>query len=200
MKEKISSKNIKIFLAIIGLFLIVFSASYAYYTSYNNAKINYNLALENALNINFTLNASSNITLSIDPGNPVDSTNNVIALASVNSDTATLINNSDTNITCNYEIYYAIDNYTGFSNLQEGDIILTGVDSSNENSNFSYDLSTQSSGNYKLADATITVNSNSSLTQTWTFTMTHYETDVDQNALIGSSFAGHIYFKAGSCG
>ena len=188
--------NIKIILAIIGLLLIIFSVSYAYYTSYNNAKSNYNTLIADSLNINFTLNATVDLDLYIDPAKPIN--NNVIAINSI-TDNVSLINNSDYKLTCNYEIYYAIDTYTGYSALSAGDIILTGSDSSNENNDFSYDLSTQSSGEYKLTDATITVNSNSSLNQSWTFTMTHYNLDKDQTALLGTSFKGHIYFKAGSC-
>ena len=116
--------NIKIILAIIGLLLIIFSVSYAYYTSYNNAKSNYNTLIADSLNINFTLNATVDLDLYIDPAKPIN--NNVIAINSI-TDNVSLINNSAYDITCNYEIYYVIDTYTGYSALSAGDIILQEV-------------------------------------------------------------------------
>lgn len=204
MKENLVYEgNKKALIATIMLIVIIFSASYAFFTSYNTANVSYNLTVGNELNITYALNAGSNITLNV---NPVEmGVGGVESLSSseITSDSVSLLNASEyPRLKCTYDIWYEPSSafVNSSTNLQkETELEIIGTDKSGTNGTFHFDLDGITSAT-KMTSAKIITNSpTTSAVQNWQFTMTHYNINANQIEHMGKSYGGRIYFKGTGC-
>lgn len=194
MDKEVKSNNSKLLLVSVIVFTLLFSATFAFYTSYNNARASYNVSVPDAANLSFTLTSGSTLSLQVDPASTAS-----YQEATSTTDSVKLVNNTGrSSITCNYYIWYqptqAYHNSTGnTSNAQE--MVIIGSESTGTNS-FTFNLNGVSQKT-KILDGRITASATT--TQNWTFRLRHYNLNVDQSSNLNSPFGGKIYFESNGC-
>lgn len=204
MKESlVYESNKKALIATVALIVIVFSATYAYFTEgSNNASVTHNLTIENQLGITYLLTAGSNLTLNVNPLDLAQGGNSYVE-TTAGQDAVTLDNSSAyANLTCTYEIWYSPTTYFkgSASNLFNSvEFTLMGTDLSGTNSSFTYNL-TDVTEDVFLKEGKISTSSiSTSVSQTWQWTLRHYNLSFDQSDQIGNTYSGKIFFKATGC-
>ena len=184
------------------MIVILFSASYAYYTSYNSANTTYNLTVEPELEITYLMTAGSTLNFTINPA-LLGSGGNSYVESSVATDTVMLDNASSvSSITCTYNIWYiptTIYKNSATNTTGAKEFVLIGSDSTGQNTSFEYDLSKATTGGSIYSGKITDTNSSGAVTQTWTFTLRHYNLSVNQNEQMGKSYGGTITFKPTGC-
>ena len=220
----IKNNNVKIMgvLASILLLLIVITASFAYFGSFdinlnNNVAVNINSVspgngtfISNGAQLNLQVPAANMSSTS--------SNNTVAALENTVALTVSLTSGSEeVETTCTFNIYYEYtgSNYYGVSpNTKTSGVakeITMTVNAPNGTSNFStetnFDYNTttgwvteNSKRKVKLVEnATITNSGTTATVQEYTFTGKYYNLDISQEQLANKSFTGIIYVSKKEC-
>ena len=220
----IKNNNVKIMgvLASILLLLIVITASFAYFGSFN-VNLNNNVAV----NINSVspgngtfISNGAQLNLQVPAANmsSTSSNNTVAALENTAALTVSLTSGSEeVETTCTFDIYYEYtgSNYYGVSpNTKTSgvakEITMTvnapsGTSNFSTETNFDYNTSTgwvteNSKRKVKLVEnATITNSGTTATVQEYTFTGKYYNLDISQEQLANKSFTGIIYASKKQC-
>ena len=220
----IKNNNVKIMgvFASILLLLIVITASFAYFGSFN-VNLNNNVAVNvNSVspgNGTFVSNATQ-LNLQVPAANMSSTvSNNTVATAENTAAlTVSLTSGSDEiETTCTFDIYYEYtgSNYYGVSpNTKTSgvakEITMTvnapsGTSNFSNETNFDYNTSTgwvteNNKRKVKLVEnATITNSGTTATVQVYTFTGKYYNLDISQEQLANKSFTGIIYVSKKEC-
>ena len=220
----IKNNNVKIMgiIATVLLLIIVITASFAYFGSFN-VNLNNNVAV----NINSTpvgngtfVSNATQLNLQVPAANMSStSSNNTVAAA---SNTATLSvsltsGNDEIETTCTFDIYYEYtgSNFYGVSpNTKTSgankEITMTvnapsGTSNFSTETNFDYNASTgwTTENNVRkvklVGNASISNYGTTATTQEYTFTGKYYNLDISQEQLANKSFTGIIYANKKEC-
>ena len=202
-KSAIYEENRKALVASILLIVIIFSASYAYFTSYNNAKAGYNAGIAEGLNITYLLTAGSELTLSVNPSDLNEGNVGEYVESNKGVDSVTLDNASEyPNVVCSYKILYTPTvPFTNSSQNTSGaeEFVLIGTDLSGDNEPFTFDLAGITSETVMYEGSIYTNPIILSKSQSWEFVLRHYNLATNQNDNIGKTFSGKVSFKATGC-
>ena len=220
----IKNKNVKIMgiISSIILLVIVITASFAYFGSFN-VNLNNNVAVNvNSVspgNGTFISNATQ-LNLQVPAANmSLTASSNTVAAA---SNTAALIvsltsGSTEIETTCTFDIYYEYtgDNFYGVSPSAKTsgitkEITMTvnapsGTSNFSTETNFDYNTSTgwvteNNKRKVKLVEnASISNSGTTATTQEYTFTGKYYNLDVSQEQLANKSFTGIIYVNKKEC-
>lgn len=220
----IKNNNIKIMglLSSVLLFMIIATASFAYFGSFN-VRLNNNVAVNvNSVspgNGTFVSNATQ-LNLQVPAANmSLTSSNNTVAAAENTAAlTVSLTSGSlDVVTRCTFDIYYEYtgDNFYGVSpNTKtsgvDKEVTMTvnapsGTSNFSSETNFDYNTSTgwtteNSKRKVKLVEnASISNSKTTAATQEYTFTGKYYNLDVSQEQLANKSFTGIIYVSKKEC-
>lgn len=220
----IKNNNIKIMgmLSSVLLFMIIATASFAYFGSFN-VRLNNNVAVNvNSVspgNGTFVSNATQ-LNLQVPAANMslTSSDNTVAAAENTAALTVSLTSGSlDVVTTCTFDIYYEYtgDNFYGVSpNTKtsgvDKEVTMTvnapsGTSNFSSETNFDYNTSTgwtteNSKRKVKLVEnASISNSKTTASTQEYTFTGKYYNLDVSQEQLANKSFTGIIYVSKKEC-
>lgn len=187
------------------LIVLVFSATFAYFSMQinNDSNLTYNITVNGNLNVTYMLTGGSDLSLDINPSDLNSGGEIEYVQNTADTDYVMLNNNSGHgNVTCSYEIWY--EPTTIFHNSatnvgNETELALVGEDVSKNNTGFTFDLNNISAAT-KVKDGYIFTNSpTTTMTENWQFSIRYFNINANQNANIGSSFGGKVYFKSTGC-
>ena len=220
----IKNKNVKIMgiISSVILLIIVITASFAYFGSFN-VNLNNNVAVNvNSVspgNGTFVSNATQ-LNLQVPAANmSLTASDNTIAAASNTATLSVSLTSGSTEIetTCTFDIYYEYtgSNFYGVSPSAKTsgttkEITMTvnapsGTSNFSTETNFDYNSSTgwtteNNKRKVKLVDnASITNSGTTATTQEYTFTGKYYNLDISQEQLANKSFTGIIYASKKEC-
>ena len=212
------NNNIKIMgvFATVLLLVIVITASFAYFGSFN-VNLNNNVAVNvNSVspgNATFTSNATQ-LNLQVPAANMSQTVadNSTAAASNTATLTVNLTGAKDLLTTCTYDVVYEYDSsssiYGTSPATQNGDKEITiqvssssGTNNFNTEKNFdSTTIASYKTGNYYTLVKGATIESLGSLTtQNINITAKYYNLNISQSSLEGKSFTGKIYVTNNSC-
>lgn len=196
MKEKLQKYKIKSIMAIIILLMLVFTAASVFFTTSNSSNKIYNTI---NLDVSYILSETSNLTLNIDEFNQKKDIVNSYSI--INTSFVSLANNTFDTVMCSYEIWYTPTkefNNSKYNTSNEKELALSGIESSNQNDSFEFDLNGITTLT-KIYTGHITVKANQVLSQKWTFTLTYYYLKQSQNKILNHEYSGTIEFRSTGC-
>jgi len=200
MKSSVYEGNKRALVATILLVVLLFVASYAYFSSFNTANLTYNLAVGEMANVTLAFTDGEEMTLIVDPLELTDQTNESVS-SNTSTSVITLNNSSEyENVSCKYEIWY--DPITPFkkSSSNTSGVMEYGLNISDGSVTKNIDL-TDENKPLKIYDAQINdANTSGNSSVTWTFSTTFYSRfNLNQSEHIGKSYIGRVYFKSAGC-
>ena len=207
-----NKSNIKLLsiVASVMLLIIVVSASFAYFGTYNEDidKYKINITIDEFAKATF-VTKDANLNLSVSKKDMVAyEAGTKAAENSANLNVVLTSGNPNVKVTCTYDIYYEYDTNSSIygvsptpvtdSSLKELTLKAVGSTGTNnyaDEKNFNYDANWTTNPYKRLIvkGASITDATKDGTTDTWNFNMAFYNLDADQNNLAGRTFAGTFY-------